>query len=62
MFGTCETGTGNGICTLRAAIQATTAAGDPMLRQSFIDDGTPIGQALGALRNAVQCPVDAPPA
>ena len=34
---------------------------DPTLRQSFIDDGTPIGQALGALRNAVQCPADAPP-
>ena len=34
---------------------------DPTLRQSFIDDGSSIKQALGTLRNDVRCPADAPP-
>jgi hypothetical protein len=34
---------------------------DPGLRQSVLDDGATIQQALGALRNGVHCPDDAPP-
>jgi hypothetical protein len=32
---------------------------DPTVRQTFLDDGTSIQQALAALRNAVHCPDDA---
>ena len=67
--GVCETATGNGICTLRAAIEETSAlggtstidvpAGTYML--GVLDDGKQILQGVGALRNAVHCPDDAPP-
>src|SRR5262249_26474115 len=33
---------------------------DATIRQSFIDDGTRIQQALGVLPNSIRCPDDAP--